>query len=210
MKISISFANVKITQMENIKNTDTNGNCLFNFLVKYDTNGKVLWAKPTAGLSAYGTQNSLAIDKLGQVYVAGSFNFALKFDGISLANTVDGNDEIFLVKYDPNGRVLWGRSAGGTGHDECYGVAVDDAGSSYIIGDFMDSANFGNIHVEGKPHDSRLGPSAPLIVAKYDSSGDAVWVKTVDKADGYFSRSGSVRPGYGYCGGRRQWHLHYR
>ena len=193
VRLSISFETIKITQMENIKNTDTNGNCLFNFITKYNSDGKVLWAKPTAGRSgSYGTQNSIAINKLGHIYVAGSFDFALKFDGISLTNTVDGNDEIFLVKYDANGKVLWGRSAGGTGHDECFGVAVDDAGNSYIVGDFMDSANFGNIHLQGKPHDSRLGPSSPLIVAKYNSSGDAVWVKAVDKADGYFAQAGSV------------------
>jgi hypothetical protein len=190
VRLSISFANIKITQMENIKNTDTNGNCLFNFITKYNSDGKVLWARPTAGLSAYGTQNSIAIDKWGQIYVAGSFNFALKFDGISLTNTADGNDEIFLVKYDANGKVLWGRSAGGTGHDECFGVAVDDTGSSYIIGEFMDDANFGNIHVQCKPYDSRLGPAAPLIVAKYNPGGDAVWVKMMDKADGYFDHSG--------------------
>jgi hypothetical protein len=53
----------------------------------------------------------------------------------------------------------------------------------------MESANFGSIHMQGKPHDSELGPSSPLIVAKYNSSGDAVWVKTVDKADGYFTQS---------------------
>src|SRR6185295_9313965 len=61
---------------------------------------------------------------------------------------------------------------------------------SYIIGEFMDGANFGNIHVQSKPYDSRLGPAAPLIVAKYDSSGDAQWVKMVDKADGYFAHAG--------------------
>jgi len=184
VRLSISFGNVKITQMENIKNTDTNGNCLFNFITKYNGDGKVLWAKPTAGLSTYGTQNSMAINKSGQVYVAGSFNFALKFDGISLTNTQDGNDEIFLVKYDANGKVLWGRSAGGKAHDECFGVAVDNAGNAYIAGYFDEAAMFGGVQLHAIVHDPQLS-YAPSFVAKYNLSGDVVWVKNIDTAHGF-------------------------
>lgn len=184
MGLSISFDAIKITQWESVKNTDTNGNCLFNFVTKYNSDGKALWAKPTAGVQVYGTQNSIAVNSWGQIYVAGSFNFPLKFDGILLTNTTDGCDEIFLVKYDVNGKVLWGRSAGGKAHDECFGVAADDSGNAYIAGYFDESATFGRFQVKAKPHDLELS-YVPSFVAKYNQSGDVAWIKNIDTTHGF-------------------------
>jgi hypothetical protein len=181
--VSINFDQTKIT---NSLEDNLNG-----FITKYNRDGKVLWAQATAGLYM-GERNNIAVDKVGNVFVAGSFNFNPKFGGISLTAKPERNDDIFLVKYDADGKILWGKSAGGTGLDHCLGVATDETGNVYMVGDFMESADFGNIHVQGKPEDSRLGPYSPLFVAKYNSVGDAIWIKTVDKADGYFIKAGMI------------------
>jgi hypothetical protein len=138
------------------------------YIVKYDGMGNALWARSAGGANfddAYG----VACDLSGNVYVTGQYQsptFVAEND--SLINP--GLSGIFLVKYDSSGNVLWARSStdGGTFG---YGVATDALGNVFITGIFSsDSISFGSqtIHRSG---------SFDLFLAKYDSSGNALWVK---------------------------------
>lgn len=173
--LSISFGTVKIKEPFEA--------ALDCFIAKYDRDGKVLWAQATAGHYEFG-HNSVVADKQGNIFVAGSFTFSPRFGGISLAAKPEGNADIFLVKYDANGKVLWGRSAGGISHDECFAMATDKEGDIYLAGFFDERADFGRIHVEAKPHDPLVDYS-PAFVAKCSSVGDFVWVKNIDVANAY-------------------------
>jgi hypothetical protein len=84
--VSINFDQTKIT---NSLEDNLNG-----FITKYNRDGKVLWAQATAGLYM-GERNNIAVDKVGNVFVAGSFNFNPKFGGISLTAKPERNDDIF-------------------------------------------------------------------------------------------------------------------
>ncbi len=173
--ISISFGTIKIKQPFEA--------CLDGYIAKYDRDGKVLWAQATAGHYEFG-HNSVVADKQDNIFVAGSFTFNPRFGGISLAAKPEGNADVFLVKYDANGKVLWGRRAGGIAHDECFALATDEEGNAYLAGFFDERADFGRIHVEAKPHDPQLNYS-PAFVAKCSSAGDFVWVKSIDVANAY-------------------------
>lgn len=173
--LSISFGTIKIKQ--------TLEDALDCFITKYDRDGKVLWAQATTGGYEFG-HNSVVVDKRGSIFVAGSFAFNPRFGGISLSNKHEGNADVFLVKYDANGKVLWGRSAGGIFHDECFAMATDQDGNAYLSGFFDERADFGRIHVEAKPHDP-LTSYSPLFVAKCSSVGDFVWVKNIDVENSY-------------------------
>jgi len=48
-----------------------------------------------------------------------------------------GGIDIFVANYDPNGLLLWAKRAGGTGHDEGSGIAVNAAGHSTVTGFFV-------------------------------------------------------------------------
>jgi hypothetical protein len=174
--ISISFDKIKIA--------NSSEDNLGNFIVKYDRDGKVLWAQATPGIMAYGTQNSIAIDKMQHIYLAGSFNFNTKFAGMALTNRAEMNDDIFLILYDSNGMVRWVRTAGGTAHDECYAVASDESGNAYLAGTCSEEAMFSGIRVQTAAHDPLQFPS-PAYVAKYDPAGEVVWVKVMDAGRGF-------------------------
>jgi hypothetical protein len=173
--ISISFGTIKIKE--------TFEACLDGYIAKYDHDGNVVWAQATTGHYEFG-HNSVVADKRGNIFVAGSFTFNPKFGGISLAAKPEGNADIFLLKYDANGKILWGISAGGIAHDECFALATDGEGNVYLAGFFDERADFGRIHVEARPHDPQLSYS-PAFVAKCNSAGDFVWVKSIDVATAY-------------------------
>ena len=145
------------------------------FLVKYDPNGNLLWAKAATGSqSVAGFQ--VATDDAENIYVTGTFghhNFGGKvtFDTITLTSV--GGGDVFVAKYDPNGNVLWAKRAGSTntnntdvGHD----IATDGSGNSVIAGRFKGTADFGTTTL------SSAG-SFDIFIAKYDANGSLVWAK---------------------------------
>ena len=101
------------------------------FIVKYDSDGNVLWAQ-SAGGNSEDEIHSIATDAVGNVYITGYFNSStLTLGNITLANTYAWRSDIFIAKYDPNGNVLWAKSAGGSDTDCGIGIAADAVGNVY-------------------------------------------------------------------------------
>ncbi|HZW38218.1 MAG TPA: SBBP repeat-containing protein [Ignavibacteriaceae bacterium] len=139
------------------------------FLVKYNTNGQVVWAKHFGGALSTEEGRSVTVDAIGNIYLTGTFNTTATFDAITL-NAVGGVD-MFVAKISPIGSVIWAKSAGGLKEDEGNGIAIDLAGNVYVGGRF-DSA----MVIGGNPVLSKGDYDA--FFAKYNSNGDFQWVKT--------------------------------
>ncbi len=158
--------------------TDTN---LCNFIAKYDRDGNIVWAQPTAGVGEHrAANNSVAVDRSNNVFVAGSFIFSQTIDGTTLTELPGGNKDVFLVKYDANGKVLWCRQGGGKSHETCQGFAVDEEGNAYLTGSFDESASFGAVQIRAKDHDPRIS-GYESFVACYRPGGDVAWVSTIHR-----------------------------
>jgi hypothetical protein len=127
-----------------------------------------LWAASGNSTAAY-LAESIGVDAMGNSYVAGWFESTnVTFGNVTLINSAtNASTDIFVVKYDPAGNVVWARSAGGKGYDYAYGIAVDRAGNSYVTGDCVTPATFGSITVT----------NSGMYLAKYDPNGTVLWVK---------------------------------
>ena len=149
------------------------GNCDM-FLAKYDANGNVLWAK-SAGGTDEDYENSIAVNASGNIFMAGGFRSpTITFGSYTLTNV--GNCDIFLAKYDTNGTVLWAKSAGGTGDDDAYSVAVDVSGNPYVAGLFNSpTLAFGSTTL------TNVG-NYDMFLAKYDANGKVLWAKSAGGA----------------------------
>ena len=146
-------------------------------VVKYDISGNVLWAR-----SAGGSRNDMArivtADPSGYIYVSGNFSSpSIVFGSIPLTNnSPQDTTDMFLVKYDSNGNVLWAKSAGGYDDDKVLAMASDKAGNIIIGGTFRSpTITFGanvltNTNASGYPADAFL--------VKYNSSGGVMWAKS--------------------------------
>ncbi len=120
-----------------------------HFLLCLNPAGTPIWLKgsnPQTGGSA--TLGGVTVDANNNIYITGSvYDGPAKWgtDTITWGNTTSRTDA-FLYKLDSNGKLLWGRFAGGSIHD--YGCAVvltPDGNSVYMAGYSAspDSMNFG-------------------------------------------------------------------
>ncbi len=172
--------------------------CLIGIGIKVNAQD-YLWANRLGGEQP-DYANSTAVDHLGNVYVIGNFVDSANFDPTGKAPSLVGSlfrlvyangnpagtsqTSVFLVKYDAQGKYVWGRSFNGkqsaTGSD----VAVDTAGNVYITGSFTDTVDFNpgsavNNLISKGIADSR-GTKAPnIFLAKYTAEGDYIWAKSM-------------------------------
>ena len=137
------------------------------FIAKYDTTGKLLWAKRAGGAAA-DTGKGLAVDQAGNAYLTGVFAGAASFGAKTL--TSSGPADIFIAKYDQAGQLLWIDQAGGSSHDGGAGVAVDAAANCYVTGTMADTVRF-----DGET--MRNSNEGDVFLAKYDSAGALLWSK---------------------------------
>ena len=136
------------------------------------------WAN-NYGTPGYGYD--VAVDDNGNSYMVGSFDAAsITFGGTTLTNANAGYGDIYVVKVNASGSVVWAKRAGQTGSDYAYGVAADKQGNVYVVGAYYNNAiTFGATTLTNSG-------GADAYVVKYNSSGTVVWAK---KAGGIYSES---------------------
>ena len=146
------------------------------FIAKYDASGNVLWAVSAEGINSdegYGI-SSVAN---GNFYLTGYFNTpTITLGSYTLTN--NGTDNIFVVKYDSAGNILWARTAGGTGRDVSYALTTDATGNAYVTGYFTSPIlTFGSNTLLNSTGNEMY------FIAKYDASGNPVWAQGGGDAD---------------------------
>ena len=157
-------------------NPDSTGTNYDIFIAKYDASGNVVWAK-SAGGSGNDEGQSICVDASGNSYITGSFGSAtITFGTTTLTNNTSGNyPDIFIVKYDASGNVVWAKSAGGGDYDEGQSISVDANGNSYITGYFRsDTIIFGTTTLTN----NTSGNYPEIFIAKYNASGNVLWAKS--------------------------------
>jgi hypothetical protein len=125
------------------------------FVVKFAPDGSLSWQRIWNGTTIRGLgRPDVAVSADGSVYVTGI--------------TADNQNDPVLLKFDPNGTLVWERAWGGAASDEGLAVATALDGSVYIAGTA-----------------TSFGPSSSgLFVVKFDSGGDLVWQRISDGAAG--------------------------
>ncbi len=151
----------------------TNSSVLSDFYIaKYDLNGTVLWAKSSGGsLNDYGT--AISLDATG-VYVVGSFlSSSISFGAVALTNA--GSSDLFVVKYNSSGNVIWAKKGGGNSAEYATSVASDPTGI-YVTGSFSSaSVTFGSTTLNNSG-------ASNIYIVKYTTNGNVIWAK---KEGGY-------------------------
>jgi hypothetical protein len=134
------------------------------------------WARGAGGTYF---ANSICTDDQGFVYMTGSFSDSIIFGSNTLhtVGSAAGNvhqSDIYIVKYDSLGQVIWARSAGSAGYDHAVCIKSGPRGDIFLSGYICDSlAYFGNITVNtGAPSGQNY---RNLFVARYDKFGNTHW-----------------------------------
>jgi hypothetical protein len=143
------------------------------FLVKYDSNGNVLWAKQSNSINHDNASNFITIDKSGYVYISGYFQDTVVFGTQIL--TAPSLYDAYIVKYDSDGNVIWARQSTHTGsksYAEGYGICTDKENNIYTTGFINDTIKFGTTTLT-----SPRNQYYSIYWTKYDSSGNVLWAK---------------------------------
>ena len=121
--------------------------------IKYDADGTRLWVERySGGLPPGGGPVRMRLDNEGNVYVTGV-----------VWMEAPRYDDIATLKYNSEGRLLWGSSYNGpgNGNDVPHDLRTDSEGYVYVTGESMG--------VEGSL-------ATDYVTIKYDSEGNEVWV----------------------------------
>jgi hypothetical protein len=110
----------------------------------------------------------IAGDDAGNFYLCGTFIIASVDFGEGPAS-VKGGEDLYLVKLDGTGELLWAKTFGGGDNDFCRGLSSDGAGGVYMVGGFASSDLDlgGGVLANGGGDD--------IFVARFDDDGDHLW-----------------------------------
>jgi hypothetical protein len=186
------------------------------FILKTDASGNFLWAKRMGG-TADDRGFSIAPDDSGNIYCTGYFSGTADFDpgSASYNLTSGGGVDVFIVKLNASGNLVWAKSMGGSSDQWGLSLTVSDSGNVYTTGFFKGTdidfdPGTGTFLLSSLSFSTR-----DIFISKLNSSGNFVWAKrigggeddegssiAVDAAEniyttGYFTGSADFDPGPG-------------
>lgn len=106
------------------------------FVAKLNNNGELTW-NTFMGSASYDTNGGIAVDKNGNVYVAGRSDATW---GVP-KNIHAGPMDAFAAKLNSDGKRIWNTFMGSASHDHGNSIEVDDKGNIYLGG--QSSATWG-------------------------------------------------------------------
>ena len=118
------------------------------------------------------------IDKDGNLYIVGSFYGAditslYPFTNLTSFQQIYGGGDYdgFIVKFNPQGNIVWGTYFGGADSDQIYAVDLDDNDNLYIIGSTLSNANIATLG----SFQENLAGSSDVFISKFTPAGTLVW-----------------------------------
>ena len=128
------------------------------FVRKYDAEGTEVWTRQF-GTSEQDYAVAVAV-VAGSLYVTGVTKGALP------GQSVSGDTDAFVRKYDTEGNEVWTRQFGSSGADRPSGVAADAVGV-YVAGRTWATL----------PGQTSAGGESDAFLRKYDTQGNEVWTR---------------------------------
>ena len=111
------------------------------WLIKTDSNGNMIWNRTFGGADLEYGYSVLQTDDLGFIFTCLTYSYGA------------GDCDAWLIKTDSNGNIIWNRTFGGEGFDDCYSIIASDDSGYAMVG----------------------------ATDSYDSNGDVWLVKTDDE-----------------------------
>lgn len=147
------------------------------FVAKLDPQGGPVWAKQFNSPANFGeTIDGIAVDKVGNVCLVGSFESPIDFGGGLLTSA--GGRDLFVVKFDDSGSYLWAKRFGDAAFQFGDSVALDNAGNIALTGRFAGVLDFGGGPLTSTGYND-------FFVAKLDATGDHLWSERLGGASPY-------------------------
>jgi gliding motility-associated-like protein len=159
------------------------------YITKLSPAGNFLWAIQVPTSISFGSIE-INVDKLDNVYLAAYISTPTDFDpgpGNYILTPIGGNDA-FVVKYDPNGNLVWAKQFGGPGDTvpRSNVLDIDNNNNIIVCGQFNNTVDF-----DPGPNTFNLTSSAHIqsFIVKLNNSGDFIWAKQFGNSPVVYSGS---------------------
>ncbi|MCU0568040.1 MAG: SBBP repeat-containing protein [Oculatellaceae cyanobacterium Prado106] len=134
--------------------------------MEYKGNTAAARANPRIQQQAFGTAGfdiafATTTDVSGNVYQAGGTHGAIAGG----RNNNESRDNA-IVKYSPQGNVLWSKQFGSNRFDSIWAIRTDAQGNVYVAG-----ATFGNLYA------TKAGEVSDVFLVKLDPNGQEIWTR---------------------------------
>jgi gliding motility-associated-like protein len=161
------------------------------FVTKQDPSGTFLWM--VRGTNHYDDRGlGICLDAMGNVFVTGTCWGEITFNGVTATGSTNYSDQIFVLKLDNAGNVVWLKNAGFSSYDSFpyqddhgYDVCADQLGNIFVTGFLSNKTAFTQV----AEFDALTIPLAPddsvAFIAKLDNSGAWQWVQTFNGEESY-------------------------
>jgi gliding motility-associated-like protein len=143
------------------------------YVSKSSPNGNFLWTKVFGGAQA-DRGYDIAVDAIGNIYVTGYYQGTATFGSTTLTSSGSSQD-IFVLKLDNTGNVLWVKSEGGAEGDTGYGITFDNLGNVIVTGQFKGTAQIGLNNFTSSVDPISGLPTYDMFISKYDANGNDLW-----------------------------------
>lgn len=156
------------------------------YIAKYAPNGQLLLVI-TFGGAGNDIARSIEVDAQGNIYVTGDFENSMDVNlgSEELILTSAGNKDIFLIKYNNTGNLLWAKAIGGGAEDMSYALALNNNEDVFITGNFRASVDF-DTGIDEFILDAAI---RDCFIAGYTkSSGDLIWAGKISGSSSEYGR----------------------
>lgn len=140
------------------------------FIAKYDPSGNLVWAQRFGG-SSNDRGTSITTDQAGNIYLTGYFYSPTIVFGKDTLRNAGNVGDIFVVKFDQAGTILWSKREGGAGLEIPHSILVDGNNNIIVAGRFSsNSITFGSTTL-------LQAGSMDAFIVKYNASGNVLWAQ---------------------------------
>jgi hypothetical protein len=132
------------------------------FLMKMDYDGRIIWIK-----QSFASMNSLLIDNDDNLLILGMFKGGVDFNFCNNASSLssNGNNDIYLLKIDPNGTFIMAKNFGGIDSDNSCIILQNSMRDLYVSG-FLGKGTY-NLGIDNLDQLLYVNEDYNFFVSKY-------------------------------------------
>ena len=152
----IAIGNSSSTDIEGLPNNGESD----SFILRYDTNGNLLWQKSFGGNGRDWLEG--IIETEDNCYVSYGFTTSSDIEGVPN----NGEFQAIFIKYDDEGKIVWHKGWGGT-NDDSFEVMTQTSDGGFVAYVETYSTDL------GLPTDTE--ESGDVVIVKFDKDGKELW-----------------------------------
>jgi len=156
------------------------------FVMKLNSNGDIVWKKTFGGSKLDWGQSITTTNDERSGYVLTGYTNSKDGDFSGMGK---GNDDIFVIKLNSSGDIVWKKTYGGSGGESGSSVTNTNDGGYFLTG--YTNSNDGDFRGMSKG-------GGDIFVMKLNSIGDIVWKKTYGGSSGESGSSVTTTNDGGY------------